>query len=346
MKTQEVETSDQSNLVQDPLVSVLMITYNHAEYLADAIEGVINQKCAFLFELIIGEDASLDATRQIALEYQKRYPNIIRVIHSTKNVGMNKNSHRIFEKARGKYIAYCEGDDFWCDSNKLSQQVKLIESDPEINIVHSDWTHAHLKSNKWIYDFKKSVHRRVSSKYLAGDLSKTWHHPKILRTCTIMLRKSSIAEWYASGLMNSKYHFGDSVLSSWITAQGQVAYLPAVTAVYRVSPNSALRLGSAARVALYRSALMFDSAAQRFFASMRQYYSKGYRWDTIAGLIVWGLRAGDWSAVKDGFNDFRKNFNLLEFIIIGWQNFVMRLPALKRQHRAIPNNKPYGISEP
>lgn len=115
-----------------------MITYNHADYLAEAIEGVVKQSCDFPFELIIGEDASSDATRQIALEYQKRFPEIIRVIYSENNVGMNINSKRIFEKARGEYIAYCEGDDFWIDTEKLKKQVAIIKQNPQIGIVHSN----------------------------------------------------------------------------------------------------------------------------------------------------------------------------------------------------------------
>ena len=90
-----IETSDPVLLVKDPRVSVLMITYNHADYLAEAIEGVVQQKCGFPFELIIGEDASTDATRQVALDYQKRYPEVVRVVHSAANVGMNANSLRI-----------------------------------------------------------------------------------------------------------------------------------------------------------------------------------------------------------------------------------------------------------
>ena len=329
------ETSDVSQLTPNPLVSVLMITYNHADYLAEAIEGVVRQVCNFPFELLIGEDASKDRTRQIALEYQKRYPHIIRVVHSETNVGMNINSWRIFTKARGKYVAYCEGDDFWCAPDKLAQQVALIEGNEKIGIVHSDWTRAHQKNGQWIYDYAKSVHHRVAPKYLGGDLFKTWHYPKILRTCTILLRKSTAAEWYASGLMDAKYHFGDSVLSAWITARAQVGYLPAVTAVYRVSPNSALRSGAKARVAFYRSALEFDTNARAFFAE-RADYQDGYRWDSAAGLLLWSLRARDWSTARVALLDFKQHFTLSRFIATGCQTIAMRLPTLQRQLRRLP----------
>ena len=335
MQDQTQETSDPDRLVSSPQVSVLMITYNHADYLAEAIEGVVSQKCDFPFELIIGEDASSDATRQVALDYQRRYPAIIRVLHSVSNVGMNENSLRIFEKARGEYVAYCEGDDFWCAQDKLAKQVALMESDSRIGIVHSDWTRATLQEGSWKYNIEKSVHRRVSPKYLSGNVFRTWHYPKILRTCTILLRKQTMADWYQSGLMDGQYLFGDSVLSAWITSHWQVGYISDVTAVYRVSPNSALRSGVKARVAFYKSALEFDTAARAFFAE-RTDYQGGYRWDAAAGLLLWGLRARDWPAMKTALLDFRQHFTLIGFAATGLQTVSMRLPTLRRQPRRIP----------
>ena len=85
-----------------PLVSVKMITYNHAPFIAQAIEGVLQQKTNFPFELIIGEDCSTDGTREIVFEYQKKYPDIIRVITSDKNVGAKKNGIRTMKAVSGE----------------------------------------------------------------------------------------------------------------------------------------------------------------------------------------------------------------------------------------------------
>jgi len=121
------EMSDSSVMSITPLVSVNMITYNHGAYLAEAIEGVVAQKTDFPIELIIGEDCSTDNTREIALDYQRRYPHLIRVIYSDKNVGMQKNGARTQARARGKYIATCEGDDYWTDNYKIAKQVDFLE---------------------------------------------------------------------------------------------------------------------------------------------------------------------------------------------------------------------------
>ena len=117
-----------------PLVSVRVITYNHEKYIAQCIEGILMQKTDFPFEIIIGEDCSTDDTRKIVLEYGEKYPEKIRVIISEKNVGAVQNTLRVGDACRGKYQAYCEGDDYWIDPLKLQKQVDLMESDPDMSL--------------------------------------------------------------------------------------------------------------------------------------------------------------------------------------------------------------------
>ncbi len=114
-----------------PLVSVCTITYNHERYIAQCIEGVVNQKCNFKFEMLIGEDASKDSTRAIVEEYAARYPDIIVPLYAEKNQGAKANAARTVAHGRGKYIAFLEGDDYWTDMNKLQKQFDFLESNPE-----------------------------------------------------------------------------------------------------------------------------------------------------------------------------------------------------------------------
>jgi glycosyltransferase involved in cell wall biosynthesis len=139
MLNSPIEYVESDRLLKDPLVSVVMITYNHERYLAEAIEGVVGQVTSFPVELLIGEDCSTDGTRTIALSYQKRFPVQIRVITSERNVGMHENLARLAAAARGKYIAFCEGDDYWCRLDKLELQISVLESDPSISLVCSSW---------------------------------------------------------------------------------------------------------------------------------------------------------------------------------------------------------------
>jgi len=115
-----------------------MITYNHEKFIAQAIEGVLMQKTDFPFELIIGEDCSTDRTREIVVDYANRYPEIIKPILHEKNVGAKANSESVREACTGKYVALCEGDDYWIDPLKLQKQVDFMESHPECTLsIHN-----------------------------------------------------------------------------------------------------------------------------------------------------------------------------------------------------------------
>lgn len=133
----EHERSDPARLVADPDISVTIVTYNHERYLAQALDSVLEQRTDYSFEIVIAEDCSTDATREIAFDYQRRYPQIVRVLHSDANVGMGANVMRGLGGCRGRYIAGLDGDDFWCDPGKLQAQVDALEARPDISVVFS-----------------------------------------------------------------------------------------------------------------------------------------------------------------------------------------------------------------
>jgi glycosyltransferase involved in cell wall biosynthesis len=115
-----------------PLVSVRMITYNQEKYIAEAIESVLKQKVDFQYELIIGEDASTDNTAAIVDHYQEKYPEIIKVFHRRKNLGMQMNCRLTMEECRGKYVAVLAGDDYWTYEGKLQKQVEYLERNQDV----------------------------------------------------------------------------------------------------------------------------------------------------------------------------------------------------------------------
>lgn len=121
----------------DTMVSIICNTYNHEEYIADAIEGFLMQKTNFKFEVLIHDDASTDNTASIIREYEKEYPDIIKPIYQTENQHSQKIAiMRTFQypRVRGKYIALCEGDDYWTDENKLQKQYDAMEIHPEVDM--------------------------------------------------------------------------------------------------------------------------------------------------------------------------------------------------------------------
>ena len=320
------EVGDTLRLPAAPLVSVLMLAYNHEQYLAEAIESVVAQQCDFPFELVIGEDASTDSTREIACAYQRRFPDLVRVILSTKNAGINENSRRIFALSRGEFIATCEGDDYWCDLSKLARQVALLQGDSSIGVVHTDWVRARDRLGTWQVTWGASMHQFLPRHLLQGALFSTFHNPKILRTCTRMTRRSVLEACFASSLAAKRYRFFDTVLAAFTTSRWAVGYLPEVTAVYRESPHSVLRSGIRARLDFLRSSLEFDTCARNFFSGDDR-YPTAYRWEVGVGLLMWALRARDLRTVSVAVADLRSHFTVPGLMLAGWKTLKMRFPS-------------------
>jgi len=131
------EISDSVALVKHPVVSVLMLAYNHGPYLSQAIEGVLAQQSDLSIELLIGEDCSSDNTREIALRYQSEHPEVMRVFMADRNVGSLLNHRRILLAARGAYHAYLDGDDYWLPG-KLLRQIKYLTDNPSCTAVFTN----------------------------------------------------------------------------------------------------------------------------------------------------------------------------------------------------------------
>jgi glycosyltransferase involved in cell wall biosynthesis len=124
--------------MDQPLVSANIVTYNQARYIGQAIEGALRQDTDFGVEIVVGEDCSTDDTRAIVLEYERMHPQRVRVVLSERNVGARQNSRHVREVSRGKYVAFCDGDDYWTDPHKLQKQVDFLEAHPEYSLCCHD----------------------------------------------------------------------------------------------------------------------------------------------------------------------------------------------------------------
>lgn len=118
---------------KDPIlmVSICCSTYNHEKFIVQALEGFLMQKTTFEFEIVVGNDCSTDNSIEILKEYQKKHPKKINLIIPVKNQGAHKNFINTVKHAQGKYIALCEGDDYWTDAYKLQKQVDFLEKNSE-----------------------------------------------------------------------------------------------------------------------------------------------------------------------------------------------------------------------
>ncbi len=153
-------------------VSICTITYNHADYLAQCIEGFLDQHCDFRVEIIIHDDASTDGTADILREYASRYPDLIIPIFQTDNQyskGVNPYYAYVFPQSRGEYIAICDGDDFWDDPDKLARQVAYLDSHPKTAITYGRVKA--IAANETIDPYKNGLERDLSPMELKTGLA-------------------------------------------------------------------------------------------------------------------------------------------------------------------------------
>lgn len=209
----------------DMLVSINCLAYNHEKYISDAIEGFLMQKTDFNFEILIGEDCSTDHTRQIVESYRKKYPNKIKMITSDKNVGWRKNDERLFENSRGKYIAVCEGDDFWTDPYKLQKQVEYMESNPECSMCFHAARIVGENGKKQIGDIRPYRKSGISSteEIISGG-------GEFCPTPSLFYPKK-ISENPPDFIKNA--HVGDYPNQMWRASKGYVYYMDEFMAAYR-----------------------------------------------------------------------------------------------------------------
>ncbi len=241
------EISDPEMLSDAPLVSVKMITYNHAPYIAEAIEGVLRQETDFPIELVVGEDCSTDGTREIVLDYQRRHPGVICVVTSEKNVGMHANSLRTYNACRGRYIAYCEGDDYWHHPKKLQLQVGHLERHPECGLVYSDVDRLDATTGRRV---EKAYSRAHAGFSYSGVLVDRIINEPPLYTCTAVVRRALLDEIYRECTFEFSGAFLMKDYQTWIECafRSRVEYIGQSLATYRILPESACRSKDPARL--------------------------------------------------------------------------------------------------
>lgn len=215
-----------------PLVSVKTITYNHEKYIAQCIEGILNQKTNFDFEYIIGEDCSTDKTMDVIQEYAAKYPDIIRVITSEQNVGATLNDQRTDDACRGKYVAFCEGDDYWTDPYKLQKQVDFLEANPNYGLVHTNFSCQ--KGDKLLKGFRDG--QNLPSGNILSDLIRGNH----IATASVCMRNDLLQSIrIGEPIRKHNWRMGDYPLWIESAARMKVHYLEDDTITYRIHETSA-----------------------------------------------------------------------------------------------------------
>jgi glycosyltransferase involved in cell wall biosynthesis len=222
---------DWSALPVNPLVSVCCTTYNQEAFISSAIDGFLMQRTDFPFEILIHDDASVDGTADIIKKYQEEHPDLIRAIYQTEN----QYSQGIYpefiveKKSRGKYIAWCEGDDYWIDPYKLQKQVDFLESNPEYVMISHN-----------------ALNIREEEDYKIAHLVKRETEPYDFTTRDLMIKNRcvTLTVMYRHGLVNEfppvffESTGTDRRFFILLTLHGKGHVSPDVVGVYRTHKNS------------------------------------------------------------------------------------------------------------
>ena len=213
----------------NPKVSISLVTFNHEKFIAQAIESILLQEVDFSYEIIIGEDFSSDKTREIVIEYQKQYPDKIRLILPEENLGSygQKIFVQTLQACRGEYIAILDGDDYWTSPYKLQQQVYFLDNHPECAICFHDVT--------TVFEDKSRTSRRYNDfEPPAFSSIENILKSNFIPTCSTMYRRGlfdEFPEWYCDTVC------GDWVLHILNARHGKIGYINQSLAVYRVHSN-------------------------------------------------------------------------------------------------------------
>lgn len=245
-----------------PVVSICCATYNHVHFIRQCLDGFVMQKTKFPFEVLIHDDASTDGTQDVIREYEAKYPDIIKPIYQKENQyskGVRVSLVYNYSRVRGKYVALCEGDDYWTDPYKLQKQVDFLEAHPDYVMC------SHQFNQYWQEEGRLEEIADPHFKGADYDLPNLIGGRWLTQTLTVMYRRSALNlqdyEKYGMSM--------DMILFYALLKQGKGYCFPDVMAVYRchkggvwseVSLNKQRLMEFKARIAIYNKEQSYEAA--------------------------------------------------------------------------------------
>jgi glucosyltransferase len=205
-------------------VIVCLSSYNKGLYLEEAIESVLSQKTNFKFQILIVDDFSKDNSKEIIINYQKEYPQIIKFVFNNFNLGLIKNFIKISKLATSKYVAFLDGDDYWVDNYKLQKQVDKLDIDNSLGLIHTNY----LVSKN--HELEKT-NNLIPSGYVYDNMILS----NLITHSTVMLRGNLLQEAIEilESLPYDKFYHNDYPLYILISSKTKIEYLNHNTTVYR-----------------------------------------------------------------------------------------------------------------
>ena len=213
------------------VVSIAVLTYNHEQYIREALDSILMQQVDFQYEVVVGDDCSKDETRVILQTYERNFPRIFKVIYRDKNIGPTNNLYDVFMHCDGQYIAQLEGDDFWTDPHKLQKQVEFLEANERyIGVAHSCDVLCDDIALKVAYEALYDC--REGAVFEFNDYKKK---PFAGHTCTLVYKNI-----YSNGKLNYNILYeadnfiGDQTINLLLVMQGEVFCMASKMSTYRL----------------------------------------------------------------------------------------------------------------
>ena len=251
--------------IDNPLISIVCMTYNHAANIRHALDGFLKQKTNFPYEICLGEDGSTDGTKEICHEYLEKNSDKIRLFERSRNDVIfieNQPTGRFnfietLKESRGKYIAICDGDDYWTDPYKLQKQIDFLKNNNEYSMVHTNYSNLKngiIKDKPGKFGSIKDVKNQLLIKNFIGTL-------------TVCVKKTVLLD--ALPIIKNQYRSADLALWMHISQKSKIGYLKDNTAVYRISNNTVSNPTTA-----YNKWRLIKSAFQLKYDFMNKYEYK------------------------------------------------------------------------
>ncbi len=215
---------ESEKLVKNPIITVCVLCYNQNAYISKCIESILSQETEYSFELLIGDDCSTDGGLETCKHYQESHPDKIKLIANNPNQGLISNYINLLSNARGKYIAVCGGDDYWCDTHKLQKQTDFLQANPDFSMC---FTNAYEESNFSWEGYRKTVFAEIpqNQEFKGEDIILKW----VIPASSVMFCNGLVD---FSFLTKRKYYAEDLATYLKLAEYGKIYGMADISTVY------------------------------------------------------------------------------------------------------------------
>ena len=222
---------------EDIAVSVMCICYNQVDYVADALDSFLAQETSFPFEILVNDDASTDGTTEVLLDYERRFPERVRVVTHEENQyskGIYPWGTFLLPRARGRYVALCEGDDFWCDPTKLQRQFDVMEADPSLTAC------VHASVNVVASSGKRFSALHFYDRDRAVDLEDLFQQVQCFATNSLFVRADDLRAYRSSPIQPLAADGDHKLTLFFASTRGGMYYIDREMSAYRLFAKNSI----------------------------------------------------------------------------------------------------------